>query len=165
MLPGTPCKILVGSDGCELWKSQSIWDEVLLNARVIVCTPEILYDALSHGFVKISAIALLVFDEAHYCKDKHPANCILTGFYHPSRLQGKEVPHILGLTASPMFGNAIQGLEYVYPGCICIILIFQNNREEPRFYMPNASSQSRRAHEIYPSTSAHPAELRLRFYA
>lgn len=31
-----------------------------------------------------------------------PGNCIMRDFYHPARLRSAEVPHILGLTASPI---------------------------------------------------------------
>lgn len=110
-LPAAICKVLVGDDGCEYWSGQAIWDMVLLNVHVVVCTPGILYDALMHGFVGMVDIALLIFDEAHYCKDNHPANRILTSFYHPARIKGDEVPYILGLTASPVFGNKLSGLE------------------------------------------------------
>jgi len=40
---------------------------------------------------------------AHHCARGHPANRIMMGHYHPARLlDPSSVPHILGLTASPI---------------------------------------------------------------
>lgn len=59
-------------------------------------------------------ISLLVFDEAHYARDNHPSNKIMQSFYHPSRLKGNlDVPHILGLTASPTFNEGLEALRYM----------------------------------------------------
>ena len=91
-----------------------MWDEALLNIRIVVCTHDILCDALTHAFVRMEDIALLVFDEAHYCRGNHAANRIMQNFYHPARLlRNTGVPHILGLTASPIFNDGVQGLQYV----------------------------------------------------
>jgi len=40
-----------------------LWDAVLKNVKIVVSTYQILYDALSHGFVKMESLALIVFDE------------------------------------------------------------------------------------------------------
>jgi hypothetical protein len=45
------------------WSEQRIWDAVLKDVRLVVSTPAVLADALRLGFVKISRLALLVFDE------------------------------------------------------------------------------------------------------
>lgn len=56
-------RFLSGADGVERWRDQWIWDEVLKDIRVVVCTYQILLDALVHGFISMSKLALLVFDE------------------------------------------------------------------------------------------------------
>ena len=56
-------RFLCGADGVDKWTTQPVWDAVLHNVRIVICTPAILQDALTHGFVKMSEIALLVFDE------------------------------------------------------------------------------------------------------
>jgi hypothetical protein len=56
-------RTLTGLDKVELWTEQSIWNAVLNGYRVIVSTHAVLADALSHGFVKMSRLALLIFDE------------------------------------------------------------------------------------------------------
>ena len=56
-------RLLLGKDGVDYWKDQRLWDSVLTDVRVVVSTPQVLLDALSHGYVNMSKIALLVFDE------------------------------------------------------------------------------------------------------
>jgi len=55
--------MLSGQDATEHWSDQAIWDGVLENARIILSTHAILLDALTHGFVKMSKLALIIFDE------------------------------------------------------------------------------------------------------
>lgn len=93
---------LTGVDGVDKWTDQRLWDAVLENVRVVISTPAILADALTHGFMKMSRLALLVFDEAHRCIKDHPMNRIMKDFYHPSKAHRQEVPFILGLSASPV---------------------------------------------------------------
>jgi endoribonuclease Dicer len=100
------------------WKDPNLWKDVLKKNRVIVSTPQVLLDAVSHGYINLGLeIGLLVFDEAHHANDDHPMNCIMRSFYFdlPSRLPTsasshgpvRERPIILGLTASPMFGGNV----------------------------------------------------------
>jgi ERCC4-related helicase len=56
-------KFLSGADGVDRWTEQRLWDSILSNVRVVVSTYQILADALTHGFVKIESLALIVFDE------------------------------------------------------------------------------------------------------
>lgn len=62
-LPAYGIKMLSGQDATEHWSDQAIWDGVLENARIILSTHAILLDALTHGFVKMSKLALIIFDE------------------------------------------------------------------------------------------------------
>lgn len=55
---------------------------------------------------------------AHHCTLKHPAHRIMSGFYMPLvRAGSKELPRVLGLTASPVMKAVAnkQSLEYAYP--------------------------------------------------
>jgi ERCC4-related helicase len=56
-------KFLSGADGVDRWTEQTLWDSILSNVDVVVSTYQILADALSHGFVKMESLALIVFDE------------------------------------------------------------------------------------------------------
>lgn len=100
-----------------------MWDTVLENVRIVLSTSQILVDALTHAFVKMNNIALLVFDEAHHVQANNSLNKMMQTFYHPKKTTSpKELPHILGLTASPIMGSdrrAVRELE-VNLDAICI---------------------------------------------
>jgi ERCC4-related helicase len=115
-LPNYSALTLSGNDGVDHWSTKHEWDTVLTNIRIVISTPRVLLDALSHAFVKMSTIGLLIFDEAHHVNLKHPANLIMTDFYHPRLKAGSAgLPRILGLSASPAIKaqSAVQTLQYV----------------------------------------------------
>lgn len=62
-IPNVQIRLLIGSDNVHRWTEQRIWDIVLNNVRIVVSTHAVLADALSHGFVGMGRLALLVFDE------------------------------------------------------------------------------------------------------
>ncbi|OJJ50718.1 hypothetical protein ASPZODRAFT_86279 [Penicilliopsis zonata CBS 506.65] len=97
-------RLLTGADNVDRWTEQAVWDAVLDGVRVVVSTFAVLTDAMGHGFVKTGQLALLIFDEAHHCTKRSPANKIMQDFYHPARLKygSDAVPRILGLSASPV---------------------------------------------------------------
>lgn len=80
----------------------------------MVTTPQVLLDALRHGYISLGIdVGLLVFDEAHHAVDNHPYNSIMKEFYFrlPSRhvADGGNVrPSVLGLTASPIYGGHVE---------------------------------------------------------
>ncbi|GAA95743.1 uncharacterized protein L969DRAFT_85445 [Mixia osmundae IAM 14324] len=93
-------------------------------ADVVVMTPQILLNVLRSAFWRIENIALLIFDEAHHARKKHPYAHILDEFYHPLKRKlarseaemSDRLPRILGLTASPVWTasdlvSAISDLE------------------------------------------------------
>lgn len=43
-----------------------VWDAVLSDMQVVVSTPAVLLDAMTHGFVRISRLGLIIFDEGPY---------------------------------------------------------------------------------------------------
>lgn len=104
-LPSYHIRILTGSDDVDKWSDQSLWDAFLAGVHVVVGTPAVLADALTHTFVRMSQLSLLVFDEAHRTTKKHPMNNIMRNFYYPAKQKGEQVPHILGLSASPVMKN------------------------------------------------------------
>ncbi|KAF4436516.1 hypothetical protein F53441_13227 [Fusarium austroafricanum] len=80
-------------------KSKEFWDKQFAENMVVVCTAEILRDCLGNGFITMSQINLLIFDEAHHTKKKHPYSRIMREHYYLSK---GERPRILGMTASPV---------------------------------------------------------------
>ncbi|KAK2047429.1 RNase3 domain-containing protein [Colletotrichum somersetense] len=110
-IPEVQVKFLSGDDNVDSWSDQRTWDEVLHNVRIVVSTYQILLDALSHAFVRMDRLSLVVFDEAHNCIGKSPGSKIMTVFYHEEKSKGRYTPYILGLTASPTFGSKVEGIN------------------------------------------------------
>ena len=88
-----------GDDGAEFWSGDT-WKAYIGNNRIIVCTAEVLHQALWHGYVKIDEINLLIFDEAHHAKKQHPFACIIKDYYIPADQSVR--PRIFSMTASPV---------------------------------------------------------------
>lgn len=63
-IPSILPKIVTGSDKVDSW-SKSTWEGVLFNVNLVVTTHQVLLDALMHGFVHISSLALIIFDEGN----------------------------------------------------------------------------------------------------
>ncbi|KUI57727.1 Dicer-like protein 2 [Cytospora mali] len=103
-------KIITGANNVDSW-SKSTWERALTNIRIVVSTHQVVLDALLHSFIQISSISLIIFDEAHNCTKKHAGSRIMKEFYWEAKTEGKPVPHILGLTASPVVRSDISSLE------------------------------------------------------
>lgn len=70
-IPSAKTRILTGQDSVETWTDQAIWNNVLKDIRIVCSTHAVLSDALNHGFVRMSQLALLVFDEGKYSTAKY----------------------------------------------------------------------------------------------
>ncbi|KAK6434106.1 Dicer-like protein 2 [Oleoguttula sp. CCFEE 5521] len=112
-LPAYHVKLLTGADDVEKWTTTAIWDAFLTGVHVVVSTPAILADALTHGFVTMRRLALCVFDECHRATKQHPMNKIMRDFYHPAKTAKLHVPHILGLSASPVMSTKANSVEAI----------------------------------------------------
>ena len=115
--------LISGANEPDQWRDRELWCRVLNTHRVVVTTPDVLLNALRHGYVHLgNDVGLLVFDEAHHAAGKHAYNRLMREFYDalPPRVPGdvdKTMrPVILGLTASPIFGgNAEKAFRQVKP--------------------------------------------------
>jgi endoribonuclease Dicer len=104
-----------GASEPDQWKDRILWQKIVDTHRVMVTTPQVLLDALRHGYVSLGAdISLIVFDEVHHAGKNHPYNAIMKEFYF--QLPPRDSPHatpqsirpmIVGLTASPIFGGNV----------------------------------------------------------
>ena len=56
-------KSLTSLDHVDKWSNKATWDAVLTNVNIVVSTYAVLCDALSHAFVDMESLALIVFDE------------------------------------------------------------------------------------------------------
>lgn len=62
-IPAVQIKFVSGNDKVDTWSEKGVWDDFLKNVGVVVSTYEILRDAISHAFVEMHTLSLLVFDE------------------------------------------------------------------------------------------------------
>ncbi|KAG5243775.1 dicer protein [Salix suchowensis] len=100
----TDFKVGVYCGNSNRLKTHSSWEKEIEQYEVLVMTPQILLYNLSHSFIKMDLIALLIFDECHHAqvKSSHPYAQIMKVFYKPN--DGK-LPRIFGMTASPVVGK------------------------------------------------------------
>jgi dsRNA-specific ribonuclease/ERCC4-related helicase len=105
-LPAYHVRALTGADNVDKWTTEELWNSFLTGVHVVVGTPAVLADALTHGFVSMSRLSLLVYDECHRCTKKDPMNKIMQNFYHPTKQKADPIPHILALSASPVMNRA-----------------------------------------------------------
>lgn len=85
-----------GQTGCDLW-SEDVWKRELDNKSVIVMTAQILLNLLTHYYLKLSNIRVIVFDECHNAVKDHPMRCIMKFF---EGVPPEQQPHVVGLTGS-----------------------------------------------------------------
>lgn len=111
-IPSVQIKFLSGADGIDTWTDTRTWDDYLRGAHIVVSTHQVLLDAISHAFVRIERLSLVIFDEAHNCVGKHPGSKIMAS-YHAHKAAGRPVPSILGLTASPIMNSKLDALETI----------------------------------------------------
>jgi ERCC4-related helicase len=62
-IPSVKTRVLTGLYNVDRWTEQAIWNTVLQGVRVVVSTHAVLADALNHGFVRMSQLNLMIFDE------------------------------------------------------------------------------------------------------
>lgn len=91
-----------GSLGIDDW-THAIWNSELEKNNVLVMTRQIFLNMLCHGFINISRVNLLIFDECHHAVKKDPYVEIMK-FYNGCR-DVNERPKILGLSASIISGK------------------------------------------------------------
>lgn len=103
--------MITGTNSPEHWKSRQIWDQALMNVDVVVCTPQILLNALDDGFVSLADVSLIVVDEAHHCFANNPLNTMMRIHYHPFSGLKSSLPAILGLTASPVIRKSVEEMR------------------------------------------------------
>ncbi|KAI1613435.1 hypothetical protein EDD36DRAFT_265124 [Exophiala viscosa] len=111
-LPAFQFRLITGMDNVDYWTTQELWDQILLNVHVVVSTPRILLDALSH-FVSLQDISLLVIDEAHHCVAGSDLNTIMRVHYGHLKASASRnnLPHILGLSASPIVKKSTSEID------------------------------------------------------
>ncbi|XP_059635348.1 dicer-like protein 4 isoform X2 [Cornus florida] len=98
-------------------KSHRDWVNEMEKYEVLVMTPQILLHNLSHRFIMIELIALLIFDECHHAQleSNHPYAEIMKVFYKSDVIT---LPRVFGMTASPKLGKVMLLCYYISGGSI-----------------------------------------------
>lgn len=109
-----PVISLFGESNENLWR-RAEWDRIFNDHHVVVCTPAVLDNCLTHSYLKMDQICLLIFDEAHHCKKNDPYAKIIRGHYNNATARR---PRIFGMTASPVDSNGnieqvVRDLEFM----------------------------------------------------
>ncbi|KAL2888792.1 RNase3 domain-containing protein [Ceratocystis lukuohia] len=110
-IPSVKTKIMLGTDSMDSWSTKARWSRELEGVRIVVCTHQILLDALDHSFVDLDDMSLIIFDEAHNCVGNHPGSKIMRCHYHTRKAKRLPVPAILGLSASPSMNAMAKTVE------------------------------------------------------
>jgi endoribonuclease Dicer len=92
-------KQICGEMGADRWDEKQ-WKQNFEEYDVLVMTAQIFLNILRHGFISLSQVNLLIFDECHHTAKKHPYNLIMKEFY--KRCPEESRPKIFGMTASPV---------------------------------------------------------------
>ncbi|XVF44119.1 hypothetical protein PTKIN_Ptkin02bG0094800 [Pterospermum kingtungense] len=88
------------------------WKKEIEKYEVLVMTPKILLDGLRHTFFNLNMIKVLIFDECHHARGRHPYASIMTEFYHRELEAGvSNLPRIFGMTASPIKSKGANSVD------------------------------------------------------
>ena len=89
-------KHYIGEMGVDLW-DKTVWQKEFNENNVLVMTALIFLNLLNHGYIKLSQVNLLIFDECHHAKKKHQYKQIMNFF---EGCKTEDCPKVLGLTAA-----------------------------------------------------------------
>ncbi|KAG8935450.1 Dicer-like protein 1 [Tulasnella sp. 417] len=127
----------IGAMGVDLWDRPK-WLKELQEHDVFVMTPAILLRLLTHAYISLKQISLLIVDEAHHVRGNSPEAQIFHHHYHHTDRAYR--PKIFGMTASPVWSpknphKHIADLERLMDATIISV---QENVAELNQYSPLA---------------------------
>jgi len=120
-------------------KSLMDWDIESKTYDVMVCTIQMLLNALRKNTEILEDIQLIVFDECHHTHSNHPYKVLMKNFYKPRKFSGKAIPRVIGLTASPAakntLGETVLKLLQLCHDMDCTVRRVEQHEEELRQYV------------------------------
>ncbi|GAB0088496.1 endoribonuclease dcr-1 [Sergentomyia squamirostris] len=101
----TPFKTVVFTGDLQVdnWGKQKWYHEFNENA-IIVATCQIVLDVIRHGFLKLSNINVIVFDECHNAQKGHPICQLMNHF---ANVPVSEQPRVIGLTGMLLMRDSV----------------------------------------------------------
>ncbi|NXP86073.1 DDX58 helicase, partial [Passerina amoena] len=114
-------------------------ENVIQDSDIIVLTPQILVNSMEKGILSsLSIFTLMIFDECHNTTGNHPYNVLMTRYLDQKfDSSAKQLPQIVGLTASVGVGNAKstnETVEHICTLCSCLdiqaISTVRENKED-----------------------------------
>ncbi|XP_028170236.1 endoribonuclease Dicer isoform X1 [Ostrinia furnacalis] len=142
-----------GEDNVDYWDKDK-WDIELEKHQVVVMTSQILCDMITHSYIKIDDINLLIFDECHHAVEDHPMRMIMKHF---DNWPVSKQPRVLGLTATLLNANVsigkvedtLRNLETTFHATIAtvnelgeVLNYSTNPHEMVQFYKPLAMTDA-----------------------
>ncbi|EJU05694.1 hypothetical protein DACRYDRAFT_113750 [Dacryopinax primogenitus] len=124
-----------GALDVDYWKREQ-WAKEFDEADVLVMTPRVLYDLLSHAHWSVDRISLLIFDEAHHCRKNNDYNQIMRDHYH--KCDPARRPKVFGMTASPIWNvkNPADSLKELERNMNSRVLAVRDNIDELHKHAP-----------------------------
>ncbi|KAF8344148.1 uncharacterized protein EI90DRAFT_3284602 [Cantharellus anzutake] len=124
-----------GDLGVDNW-DRTAWTAEFEKHEVLVMTPQILYNVLTHAHWSLDKVSLLIFDEVHHCQKRHPYAQIMADHY--SRCSPDQRPKIFGLTASPIWNpkNPDKSLRMLEANTNARVVAVKQNSDELSAHTP-----------------------------
>ncbi|XP_069680713.1 endoribonuclease Dicer isoform X2 [Periplaneta americana] len=129
-----------GDLNVDIWPRET-WRNELGTHQIMVMTCQIFLNMLNHGYIQLSDVNLLIFDECHHAVNDQPMRQVMQHFEHcPRDLQ----PRVLGLTATLLNSNCkparvveeVQNLETTFLSKVAtsenmsVVDLYSTNPEE-----------------------------------
>ncbi|CAL1687755.1 unnamed protein product [Lasius platythorax] len=95
------CKGYSGDMQVDFWQEEQ-WLAEIEAYQVLVITSQIFVDLLSHGYMKLEKVNLIVFDECHRAVSNHPMRQIMQRFEDCSK---DKHPRVLAMSATLLNAN------------------------------------------------------------
>ncbi|XP_031782799.1 endoribonuclease Dicer [Nasonia vitripennis] len=102
---GLVCKGYSGDMGVDFWSKEE-WRKEINTNQVLVMTAQIFLNLLTHGYISLDKINLLIFDECHRAVKDHPMRQIMQRFQDYPK---EKLPRVLAMSASLLNANVPLG--------------------------------------------------------
>jgi ERCC4-related helicase/dsRNA-specific ribonuclease len=121
------------------------WAMECKRREVIVMTAQVFYNLLAKGYMSLRQFNMIIFDECHHTRKKHPFNVIMEEHYFTT--EASERPKIFGMTASPIHSKMSEAslnniddwhfkVKELESNLDCKLYTVREHKEELRQFVP-----------------------------